>query len=289
MVLDFLVSPSQVRRDPWAMVLATFVFVSFGVLVELFLPIRGSIIVFTMVPLIPVVWRLLLEEEEDEEKEVEEFKNHHVPLTSVLGHLRTHHADMLEVFGFFFLGAALAYTFWFAVLPPEPFQLFGQSVPGSSELFADQLREVDLIQSSVLQGRVTTPMGDVSGDLFLFLFTHNLQVLGLMLVFSLVYGIGSIYLLLWNASIIGVVVGKKMQVIGPLGVVQGFLVLLPHGIFELGAYFLASIAGGLFSMELMKNGLSKPVLFRHVFKVSFVLLGISVLLLVVGAFIEASY
>lgn len=289
MVLDFLVSPSQVRRDPWALVVATFIFVSFGVLVELFLPIRGSIIIFTMVPLIPLVWQLLLEEEQDEEREVEDFKSNKGQLTSVFGHLLKHHADIVEVFAFFFLGAALAYTFWFAVLPAGPFDLLGYSVPGSNELFAEQLKEIELIQASVIQGRVATPMGGVSGSLFMFLFTHNLQVLGLMVLFSLVYGIGSIYLLLWNASIIGVVVGKKMQAIGPLGVVQGFLALLPHGIFELGAYFLASIAGGLFSMELMKNGLRKPVLFRHVFKVSAALLVVSVLLLAVGAFIEASY
>lgn len=74
-----------------------------------------------------------------------------------------------------------------------------------------------------------------------------------------------------------------------MGAVYGFLGLLPHGIFELSAYFLASIAGGLFSMEFMKRGFSKPDLFRHVFFEVIILLILSVLVLGIGAWIEASY
>ncbi len=268
MVLDFLVSPNGVKKDPWMLVVATFVFVSFGVLVELHVPIQGSIIIFAMVPLIPLVWQVLFSEEDEEEKAVEAFKAGKGPLR-----LFWNHVDLWEVFAFFFLGATLAYTFWFAILPTAD----------SAALFAPQLKEVQLIQGSLTGGRVFSP------DTFQFLFQHNLQVLGLMLVFSLVYGIGSIYLLLWNASIIGVVLGGKIHALGPIGLVTGFLGLLPHGIFELSAYFLASIGGGLLSMELMRSGLKKPVLFCHVFLDVLVLIGVSLLLLAIGAAIEASY
>lgn len=272
MVLDFLVSPSQATKEPWSLILATFVFVSFGVFVELYLPIKGSIIVFAMVPLIPLVWQVLMREEEEEEAELDAWKKGNGKLQ-----LFVHHVDLWEVFAFFFVGAALAYTFWFALLPSET----------TGALFTDQLREVNLIRGSVIQGQFFN--NAAQENQFWFLFNHNLQVLGLMLVFSLVYGIGSIYLLLWNASIIGVVIGSKVHELGIYGAVLGFLGLLPHGVFELSAYFLASIAGGLFSMEFMKRGFTKPDLFRHIFLEVLLLLLISVLLLGVGAWVEASY
>ncbi len=270
MVLDFLISPSQAEKEPWTLVLATFIFVSFGVLVELYLPIKGSIIIFSMVPLIPLVWNVLLKEEEEEEAAVEASKK-----DGRREVLFSHHVDLWEVFAFFFLGATLAYTFWFALLPVE----------NTQALFADQLNEVNLIRGSVIQGQFL----EANEKQFTFLFNHNLQVLGLMLLFSLVYGIGSIYLLLWNASIIGVVIGGKIHEMGPYGAVVGFLGLLPHGIFELSAYFLASIAGGLFSMEMMKRGFTKPALFKHIFLEAVILIILSIILLAAGAWIEASY
>ncbi len=272
MVLDFLVSPSQATKEPWSLILATFVFVSFGVLVELYLPIRGSIIVFAMVPLIPLVWMVLMREEEAEEAELEAFQHGKGKLN-----LFSRHVDLWEVFAFFFIGATLAYTFWFALLPPET----------TSGLFADQLREVNLIRGSAIQGQFFNTAAQENQ--FWFLFNHNLQVMGLMILFSLVYGIGSIYLLLWNASIIGVVIGGKVHELGISGAFIGFLGLLPHGIFEMSAYFLASIAGGLFSMEFMKRGFTKPDLFRHVFIEVLLLILLSLLLLGVGAWVEASY
>ncbi len=272
MVLDFLVSPAQATKEPWALVLATFVFVSFGVFVELYLPIKGSIIVFAMVPLIPMVWMVLMREEEAEEAELEAWKSGKGKLT-----LFSRHVDLWEVFAFFFVGATLAYTFWFALLPAET----------TSTLFADQIKELSILRGSAIQGQFFNTAAQEG--MFWYLFQHNLQVLGYMLVFSLVYGIGSIYLLLWNASIIGVLIGGKVHQIGIMGAVYGFFGLLPHGIFELSAYFLASIAGGLFSMEFMKRGFSKPDLFRHVFVEVLLLLLFSIVLLGVGAWVEASY
>lgn len=271
MVLDFLVSPKMAKRDPWALAIAAFIFVSFGVLVEMFLPIRGSIIIFSMVPAIPLIWTLLLKESIEEEEQVEGWR-----LGRGKPKLFTSHLDLWEIFAFFFLGATIAYIFWFAVLPTE----------NSHVIFRDQLKEVDLIRGSAIQGKITDA---INAKQFWFLFNHNFQVLSLMFLFSVIYGIGSIYLLLWNASIIGVVIGSKVHSLGIAGAVVGFFSLLPHGIFELGAYFLASIAGGLLSVEIMRRGISKPILAQHVFLDVAILTLLSLFLLGIGAAIEAMY
>ncbi len=270
MVLDFLISPTQARRDPWSLAIAVFIFVSFGVLVEMFLPIKGSIIIFAMVPAIPLIWTLLLKESQDEESEIEGWT-----LGKGRPHMFTSHLDLWEVFAFFFLGAAVAYTFWFAVLPASE----------SSVLFSDQLKEVNLIRSVATAGQVT---GSLNERQFWFLFNHNLQVLGLMFLFSVIYGIGSIYLLLWNASIIGVVIGQKVSALGIAGALVGFFSLLPHGIFELSAYFVASIGCGLLSAELMRKGL-RPGVAKHVFMDVAALTIVALVLLVIGAAIESTY
>ncbi|HLD76491.1 MAG TPA: stage II sporulation protein M [Candidatus Norongarragalinales archaeon] len=272
MVLDFIISPSQAKRDPWSLAIASAIFVSFGVLVEMYMPIKGSIIIFTMVPAIPLIWTLLLKESKEEEDDIEGWT---FGRGKPRADLFTRHLDLWEVFAFFFLGAAVAYTFWFALLPQTQAGL----------IFDDQLKEVNLIRGAALTGKVA---GFLDEGQFWFLFTHNLQVLGLMFAFSVIYGIGSIYLLLWNASIIGVVIGQKVHSIGLLGAVLGFFSLLPHGIFELSAYFVASIGGGLLSIELMRKRV-KPGIAKHIFFDIALLAIVSLVLLAIGAAIEAAY
>lgn len=322
MVLDYLVSPAKAKRDPASLLIASIVFVSFGVLVEMFIPsLRGSIIVFTMVPAIPLMWSLLLEEEKDEEKdfsEAEKLWKNAFGKTGPITRIINSHEDMLRIIAFFFLGSVIAYSFWFTALP---FMEGAKIVPTGTgqRLFADQLNEMQNIRGAVteLTGRLT-----FKEKHFFFLLAHNMQVLGIMFLFCIVYGIGSMYMLLWNASIIGVVIGTKMYAgIAGMGVpvatqimsnvpyanllpfevlkaVAGVLIglasgivsmvgLLPHGIFELGAYFVATIAGGLFSISLVK-GIDRPE-FKYILIDVMILTGISIIMIVIGAAIEASY
>lgn len=269
MVLDYLLTPKDATRHPAKLFVVAALFVSFGVLVELFLPsLRGSIIIFAMVPAIPLVWLLLFKEEQ---------KGGAAPCKSLMdaveheGSFLARHSVIIEVFSFFFLGALVAYAFWYAVLPPDT----------SQALFSDQLSELENIRGA-FAGAVINP------DRISFLFFHNLQVMALMFVFCLLYGVGSIYLLLWNASIIGVVLGEKLRAEGLLGIFHGFLSLVPHGIFEIAAYFVASLAGGILSICLMRGHWKLPGFKRVLVDVA-MLAVIAVVLVGVGAFIEGSY
>ncbi len=289
MVLEQLVSPARVRREPQDLLVVSALFVSFGVLVQLFLPsVRGSAIIFAMIPAIPLVWSLIFREERMEEKE----------LMIVVGNkynFFTHHKTLIEVFSFFFLGAVIAYAFWYAVLPEDLEKL----------VFSDQINELKNIQTT-MAGIAANAAAGVSGvtqtlevtagvtglvinqTLFWTLFYHNLQVLALMFLFCLLYGIGSIYMLLWNASIIGVVVGKRVQLEGFFGLFTGIASLLPHGIFEVSAYFIASIAGGVLSMSIAHRHHNKQFFYVLLLDV-FTLAIVSLVLLAIGALIESTY
>lgn len=290
MVLEQLVSPARARREPQDLLVVSALFVSFGVLVQLFLPtVRGSAIIFAMIPAIPLVWALIFREERMEEKELME-------VVEKKYNFFTHHKTLIEVFSFFFLGSVIAFAFWYAVLPPDLGKL----------VFADQTSELKSIQASVanLAGNAASAANggagqflevSVSGTAFVVnqarfwvLFAHNLQVLALMFLFCLLYGIGSVYMLLWNASIIGVVVGQRIQAEGFFGMFTGIASLLPHGIFEVVAYFVASIAGGVLSMSIAHRHHNKQFFYVLLLDV-FALTIVSLILLSIGAFIESTY
>ncbi|MFH0922436.1 MAG: stage II sporulation protein M [Candidatus Micrarchaeota archaeon] len=296
MVLDYLLSPKKAYKHPWEIAVVAFLFASFGVLAQLFLPgVRASVIIFTMVPAIPLIWALLVHEEKEEEKEISVYNKWEHHLTRLISgetlankkikpdpsqrytkqySFLTHHWRLISIFAFFFLGALLGYLFWFIVMPHSTAQ----------SVFADQLQEIENIR-----GYSTAIMGNVfKASAFDNLLFHNLQVLAVMFLFSLLYGIGSIYMLLWNAAVIAVVLGSKVYETGIQGVALGFVSLFPHGIFELLAYFVASIAGGLLSVALMRKAFKKPEFSFIAWDVFFLVI-IALALVAVGALIESSY
>ncbi|MFH1056779.1 MAG: stage II sporulation protein M [Candidatus Micrarchaeota archaeon] len=291
MVLEYILSPKEAKRKPWELIAVSFLFVSFGVLTQLLIPsLEGSVIIFAMVPLIPLFFVVLAGEESAEARfsklktEVDSWKKVLKALKQdekpalfpfALAHrfkrVVNVHKDLIELFGFLFIGAVIAYAFWFSVLPQEV----------SYNLFYPQLQELKTIRSTITANVF-------SDNLFQYLLSHNLQVLLLMLLFSVIYGIGALYLLLWNASIIGVVLGERMIQQGLAGTVVGLLGLIPHGIFEISSYFIGAIAGGILSIAIMKSAYKKPF-FKYLVEDVVLLAGMAFLLLLVGAFIEASY
>src|SRR3989344_3972621 len=82
MVLEYIVSPAEAKKKPWELIVVSFLFVSFGVLTQLLIPsLQGSIIIFALIPFIPLFFFVLLNEESAEEhyskvkEEIEEWKD----------------------------------------------------------------------------------------------------------------------------------------------------------------------------------------------------------------------
>ncbi|MFW6009318.1 MAG: stage II sporulation protein M, partial [archaeon] len=133
--------------------------------------------------------------------------------------------------------------------------------------------------------------------LFQHIFFNNLGVLIFIFLTSFIFGAGSIFILAWNASIIGVFIGDSLhrtanylsgkmifaylidipKIIGPL---------LVHGVFEFAGFFCAAIAGGVISVAILRHKInSKP--FAIVMKDGFELIFLSVLLIIIGALLES--
>ena len=88
----------------------------------------------------------------------------------------------------------------------------------------------------------------------------------------------------WNATVIASAIGiftnyKLAQI--PMGLVRYMI----HGIPEIGAYFVAALAGGILGTGVMRNGI-KDKRFYHVLENVIILLFLAVIILIVSAVVE---
>jgi uncharacterized membrane protein SpoIIM required for sporulation len=113
---------------------------------------------------------------------------------------------------------------------------------------------------------------------------NNFLVMITILVFSLLFGAGAIFILAWNASVIGVAIGLFSQ--GAITQVPASLLrYLVHGIPEIAAYFVAALAGGIISVAIIKHGFGKKKFWR-VMRDSLDLIIIALVILILAAILE---
>jgi uncharacterized membrane protein SpoIIM required for sporulation len=153
---------------------------------------------------------------------------------------------------------------------------------------AVQSHMFDAQQSTItaINGRVT-----VSG-MFFDIFTNNMQVLAISILFSLLYGIGAITIILWNSSVIATALGNFMhlhqtQVTFGGAFLWGITRYFIHGIPEMAGYMVAGLAGGILSVAIMHYGWgtkqSKKVMWD-----ALQLIVLAALLIFIGALIEST-
>ncbi|MBI1978791.1 MAG: stage II sporulation protein M [Candidatus Aenigmarchaeota archaeon] len=173
------------------------------------------------------------------------------------------HWDMLLIYTAFFSGMIAALSLVFIFLPDDTVQ----------KLFEDQITEIKLIRGSFL-----------FSSTFIKITINNIGVLLLSILFAFIFGSGAIFILSWNASVLAAAIGLTAKSFGGVGGVPVALITyLPHGVFEIAAYFLAGIAGGILSAVVAKR---KTELFWVVVKDSLKIISVAVVLLIAGAIIE---
>lgn len=196
-----------------------------------------------------------------------------------------HHSRALLFFVFLFFGFFVAYALWYFFLPPQQ----------AASLFRTQ------IQTIVSINQQTGIVGSYfNASTFLSILSNNLRVLFFCIVFSFFYGSGAIFILAWNASVMGVAMGNFMRnIISKFALLVGWqqaavyfhafslglLRYLVHGIPEVLAYFMGGLAGGLISVGLIKKHY-RSARFVHVLVDALDLISLSIVLLVAAAFLE---
>jgi len=249
MVLEMLLTRKEVLRHPFFMLIVSSFICSVSIWVAYWsFPKSASIlsIAFATIAFVPLFHAVFKSEEENEAER---------PGFAALFLAR--HFNVVKVYAFFFIGLILTYAFWYSFVQADVRQT----------MFLEQ--ETALGGISQLRANLTgnfsmpaTPCGSQPVCWFNIIFVNNAFFVLLPAVFfSFVYGAGAVFLLGWNASVLGVLIGKDIVQYaathgGPTALyiaTNRALGLVPHGFFESMGYFVGAIAGGIIGAAISKK------------------------------------
>lgn len=198
-------------------------------------------VVLTSFAAIPLMYKTI---QEEELRDVEED----VPETTLL----KEHFRVLEGYMVLFLGVTLGFVLLYVLLPSGAVQSY----------FELQVETLKGINSEI------TGYSFEGFESFANIFLNNLQVLSLAVVFSFIFGAGAIFILVWNASVIGAAIGNFItnnlelieESIGWENLCSQFFVVnfglfryAIHGIPEILAYFVGALAGGIIAFAVIRH------------------------------------
>jgi uncharacterized membrane protein SpoIIM required for sporulation len=278
MVLESILSPERAETRPWLMIFLGFLYTTLAVFLSyyIFEAYSSIFMVFlTTLAITPLIYRLMKMEEEKDLTDIEEKV------------LLKEHSKALKAMMYLFFGAALSFALWYAVLPDNM----------ASTLFHSQSTTITSINAKVIE-----PTGHATnvGLAFTRIFFNNIKVLLFCILFSFIYGAGAIFILIWNASIVGTAIGAFIRTsIEALtetacgvnagntfcAVSSGIMRYAVHGIPEILAYFVAALAGGIISIAVINHEFSTRK-FEHILLDSADLIMLAIGILFLAAILE---
>jgi len=277
-MLESIINPKRVEKGSWKMFFVGLVYASLSlIIVHLFFSSDPAlskaagmmVVTFCIMFSLPFMY-YLIKKEEVEDETVEGF----------FGVWKIHR-DAIYAFMWLFLGFVIAFSFWHIMLGNPNLLNFQIETycrinsPGNVDFCVEQY-----MSGTFLQATGST----VGSQRFLSILENNVYVMIFTLVFSLIFGAGAIFVLAWNASVIAAainIITKYRITYIPLGLAQ-FMI---HGIPEIAAYFVTALAGGIFGVGAIRNGIRNAKFLRVLGNVV-ILLFIALLLLIFAAIIE---
>ena len=272
-MLESLINFEEMKKKPYLVFIWTIILSSVAVLfsaqLSYVIQISGVIInlsglfavLFTIIPSIFFFTVLLKSREKEEEQMIKKFHKK--------SFWEKHNQDIV-LFLVFFFGLSISFAVWSFFLPPDFFQI---------QLFKiAQMRGTVMPTGAMIEGAY---LGDLS-----MIVGNNLQVMLFAFLFSFIFGAGAIFIIVWNASILGVYIGQYSKLMWnvPIWQVPFSLLFLPHAIPEIGGYICAALAGGIISASIMRKNSSK--IFKIILLDSIKLLVLGAILILIGGGIE---
>jgi len=276
-MIEMLVKPKRSERRPWelffvglfwasvALLLVTFVFGKDSILRE------GSgllVVTFTVIACMPYMYYLIkLEEGKDIE-------------ISNSGKLIKEHSKALYALMWMFFGFVVAFSFWYIVLPNYTPHNFNFQV----RTFCAINNPTNFDECVSQHGIASVTGSATKSNLIMNIFANNIYVLIFTILFSLAFGAGAIFILVWNASVIAAAIGifTKSNLINlPMGLARYMI----HGIPEIGAYFIGALAGGIVSVAVIRKDLHGERMWK-ILQDSLILVIIAIIILFLAALLE---
>ena len=270
MVLEALVNPFGAEQHPWSALGLGVLYTSLAILLSLWIfPQHGSLVIIflTVLACTPLLYNVIRREERKSIDSIAELS------------LLKEHGRVLSFLLYFFAGMTLCFAGWYIFLPEQTTQVLFQ------------------VQSQTIYNINNEITGNAQLDVaarslfFVKVLLNNIKVMFFCILFSFLYGVGAIFILAWNASIIATAIGNFIRsqlstssnyfAITSLGIARYAI----HGIPEVAAYFIAGIAGGIISVAMINHELGSEKN-KRILLDSVNLILIATVLLVVAAALE---
>ncbi|MFA5357338.1 MAG: stage II sporulation protein M [archaeon] len=299
MVLESILGERIVRKHPLFIFLMA-VAISIGAMIcaNAFFPDYASVlsIAFITIGFAPLIHRILIHEEAEEVTEKKSCAT-----------FFARHFNIIMIYVWLFIGVIFVFAAVYLVLPPEL----------SQTMFSEQTKTFCVISGKCegttpfsIVGKIADQQGSIGGvtgkatafamdecknpetsNLFGcagFIFENNAGVLVFTLVLSLFYGAGAIFLIAWNASVLGIFFGEMIasgQIFQGFGMLESMLI--GHGPPELLGYVAGALAGAILSAMVAKGKILTHE-FGVIFKDFVFLAGLAFFSIFYGAIMEAS-
>ena len=281
-MLESIINPKNVEKGSWKMFFIGLVYSSLSILFVHFLfgsdpalsRASGMIVVtFCIMFSLPFMY-FILKKEEEKDEEIEGFFR-----------VFKVHKDAIFALMWLFIGFVVALSFFNIVLENPnllnfQIQTFCQiNSPGSVD---------ECVKKYTVTGDVVSVTGEITGiSRFLAIVENNVFVMIFTLLFSIVFGAGAIFVLIWNASVIAAAIGIFTNYTAS-NIHIGLLRYMIHGIPEIAAYFITALAGGILGVGILRNGIKSPKLLRIV-ENTIILLFIAIVILIIASLIEVYF
>jgi len=281
-MLESLINPQKKERGPIKMLFIGILYASLSLLLTKWFfgadPVLSEysgfiVIAFCIMFTLPFMY-FLIKQEEEEDETAEGIYN-----------VWKSHGDALYAFMWLFLGMIIAFSFWNIVL--EDSKLFNAQLETYCQINSPGNLEGCIERYSFDNPSITGGAMTNKELRLLSIVENNVYVMIFTLLFSLIFGAGVIFVLAWNASVISTAISvfaKSDLTQIPAGVLRYMI----HGFPEIAAYFITALAGGIFGVGIIRNGV-KDHRFLNVLENTFFLLFTAILILLIAGIIEVYF
>lgn len=260
-MLDILFNPDKAERHPLEVIFLGMFYSSLSIFLGLWV-FKGlasfPIVFLTVLSCLYLVQSALKMEEKSEKiwNSEEWTLKHHQPIAKMILCL--------------FLGFTITFSLFALFLPPEI----------SANVFTAQTNSIEQVKT--ITGNAISNNSSI-----LLIFKNNINIVLISLIFAIFYGAGVIYILVWNASVMGFVIGSiARETFGLIALPLAFAKYFLHGIPEMLAYILSAIAGGIIYFAFIKGDIAKKARVKRIIIDVVALILISIALLAIAAVIE---
>ncbi|MCK4714177.1 MAG: stage II sporulation protein M [Candidatus Aenigmarchaeota archaeon] len=264
-MFESILTFEEIEKRPWLMFVWAVVLASIAILISGQIAYRVSIagqwfnlsgIFAVLFVIIPSAYYITLFIKREERLEEISF------LKSSKSRFWQEHGSYIMIMLFYFAGLTLAFSIWSYALPGDFF-----------EVQSSKINQIHGISGAFTQGEFSS---------FARVLTNNLQVTLFAFMFSLFFGAGAVFIIAWNASILGVYISQLSRHV--LEIPWWSIFFLPHGLPEIGGYILAGLAGGILSAAFLRKNSSRVL--KLIVLDSIKILLVAVAMIFLGAAIE---